>query len=93
MTPVDPRINPDLVPEGSKPIVIAKDQEEYIPLPSIVTPDHKVITRWQLTPEERERLRAGDDLFLTIWGTPIRPVLQVIIPVLLTVGPIDWKAL
>lgn len=86
MNPVDPRIDPKYVPENSKPILIAKNQSEYITLPSIVTPDHKVITRWQLTDEERKLLLSGEDLYLTIWGTPIRPVL-------LTVGPIDWKDL
>jgi hypothetical protein len=81
---VDPRVDPALVPEGSRPVVIAKDQDAYLDLPAIVTPDRKVITRWQPTPEERQRILNGEDIFLTIWGTPIRPVC-------VTVGPCDWR--
>jgi hypothetical protein len=83
MEPVDPRVPPSLVPPGSRATVIAKDQPQYIPLPSILTPDAKVITRWHLTPAEREAVMRGEDIYLTIWGTPIRPVL-------LSVGPLDW---
>lgn len=36
---VDPRIDPALVPEGSKAVVIAEHQDEYRDLPSIRTPD------------------------------------------------------
>ena len=86
MTPTDPRVDPRLVPDNSRAIVVAKDQPEYIPLPSVITPDHKVITRWELSTEERRAILNGEDIFLTIWGTPIRPVM-------LTVGPIDWKEL
>ncbi len=83
MTPIDPRVNPSLVPAGSVARVIAEHQSEYVPIPSVIAPGQMVITRWELTIEERVALAQGSDIFLTIWGTPIRPVL-------LTVGPIDW---
>jgi hypothetical protein len=83
MEPVDPRVNPAMVPTGSKATVIAKDQPQYVPIPSVITPDHRVITRWRPTDEERMRILKGEDIFLTIFGTPIRPVL-------LSVGPLDW---
>lgn len=85
MEPVDPRINPALVPPGSRPIVWAEHQEEYISLPSVRTPDGQVITRWTLTEDERRRILLGDDVFLTIWTN------GQINPVHLSVGPCDWS--
>jgi hypothetical protein len=85
MEPVDPRIDPALVPAGSRAVVFAEHQPEYAPLPSVRTPDGKVITRWTLTATERAALLAGDDIFLTIWsGGAIQPVC-------VTVGPCDWR--
>lgn len=83
----DPRIDPALVPSGSHAVIIAKDQPEYTPLPSVRTPDGRVITRWSPTVAERSAILRGEDLFLTIltFHTPLQPVL-------LTVGPIDWNA-
>jgi hypothetical protein len=52
----DPRVDPSLVPEGSRAVVIAEHQTEYRDLPSIRTPDGQVITRWTLTDEERLRV-------------------------------------
>jgi len=82
----DPRVPPALVPAGSRPVVIAEQQEEYLDLPAIVTPAGVVITRWRLTDEERARILAGEDLYLTIWsgGRPICPVH-------LNVGLCDWS--
>lgn len=85
MQPVDPRIDPALVPAGSRAIVIAEHQDEFMDLPSVCTPDGKIITRWRLTEEEREALLSGQDVFLTIWsGGAIQPVY-------LSVGPCDWR--
>lgn len=83
----DPRIDPALVPTGSRAHVLnGPNGTEYQDLPSVITPDGKVISRWVLTDEERARILAGDDLFLTVctFGQRLQPVL-------LTVGPIDWK--
>lgn len=83
MQPVDPCVDPRLVPEGSMPHLVGQKQAQFVTLPAIITPGHVVITRWELTDEERVALIAGADIFLTIWGTPIRPVY-------LSVGPSDW---
>lgn len=85
MEPVDPRIDPALVPAGSRPVVVAEHQYEYKDLPSVRTPDGKVITRWTLTDEERAAIVRGDDVFLTIWSH------GAINPVYLSVGPLDWR--
>lgn len=85
MEPIDPRIDPALVPAGSRAIVIAEHQSEYLDLPSVRTPDGKVITRWSLTTEERAAVVRGEDVFLTIWSA------GAINPVHLSVGPCDWR--
>lgn len=67
-------------PEGFFKATFAKDQPEYIPLPALVEslPADKaremlpryhgaVITRWKPTPEELEKLLAGDDIRLEVW--------------------------
>jgi hypothetical protein len=85
MEPVDPRIDPAFVPHGSCAVVIAEHQPEYIPLPSVRTPDGKVITRWTLNEAERAAIIRGEDIFLTIWSG------GAINPVSLSVGPCDWR--
>jgi len=85
---VDPRIDPSLVPAGSKPTIFAKDQPWYRQLPSIRTPDGQVITRWRLSDVERRAILKGEDLYLTIstFNAPLQPVL-------LTVGPVNWAGI
>lgn len=91
---VDPRVDPVLVPAGSRAVVIAEHQEEYRDLPSIRTPpvfvdDHlvqppQVITRWSLSPEERAAILRGEDIYVTLLsGGEINPFF-------VTVGPVDW---
>jgi len=81
---MDPCVPLSLLPPGSKAQVIGKHQAEYLDLPAIRTPLGHVITRWALTDEERTRLLAGEDLYLTIWSHgPINPVC-------LSVGVCDW---
>jgi hypothetical protein len=93
---VDPRVDPALVPEGSRAVVIAEHQDEYRDLPSIRTPaivdaqtgrllsPPYVITRWTLTPEERLAILRGEDVFITLLSHgPINPLFA-------TVGPVDW---
>jgi hypothetical protein len=83
MEPIDPRVHPSLLPPGCRALVVAEKQDEYLNLPSIVTEDGRVITRWELTEDERRALLLGEDVYLTIFGVPIRPVF-------LSVGPCDW---
>jgi hypothetical protein len=81
---VDPRIDPRLVPLGSRAVVIAEKQEEYQDLPSIRTPNGQVITRWSPSPEERRAIMAGEDIYLTILAV------GQVQPVRMTIGPYDW---
>jgi hypothetical protein len=83
---VDPRVNPALVPAGSRAVVIAEHQPEYRDLPSVRTPNGYVITRWSLTDEERKRILLGEDVYITLLSHgPINPLFA-------TVGPVDWNA-
>jgi hypothetical protein len=82
---VDPRVDPALVPDGSRAIVIAEHQAEYQDLPSIRTPDGQVITRWSLTDEERLKVLGGEDIYITLLSHgPINPLFA-------TVGPVNWR--
>jgi hypothetical protein len=81
---VDPRIDPRLVPPGSRAIVIAEHQEEYLDLPSVRTPDGQVITRWALSDAERSAIVRGEDIFVTLLSH------GAINPLFVTVGPVDW---
>lgn len=86
MDPIDPRIHPNLVRAGSRAVVVAETQDEYKNLPSVRTPQGQLITRWEPTAEERARIAAGDDIFVTVInGGPVSPMM-------VTVGPMDWTA-
>jgi hypothetical protein len=95
MKPIDPRINPALVPPGSRAVVIAEKQDEYLDLPSVRTPaimedgvrkvPPYVITRWEPTDEERAALIRGEDVYVTLISS------GSINPLFVTVGPTDWR--
>ena len=81
----DPRVDPALVPAGSRAVVIAEHQAEYRDLPSVRTPGGQVITRWTLTAEERAAVARGEDIFVTLLSH------GAINPLFVTVGPVNWK--
>lgn len=82
---VDPRVDPSLVPLGSRAVVIAEHQSEYRDLPSIRTPNGQVITRWSLSNEERAAVLNGEDIYITLLSHgPINPLFA-------TVGPVNWR--
>jgi hypothetical protein len=82
---VDPRVNSQLVPEGSRAVVIAEHQDEYRDLPSIRTPNGYVITRWSLSDEERAAILRGEDIYITLLSH------GAINPLFATVGPVNWR--
>lgn len=82
----DPRVNPVLLPEGSRAVVIADNQEEFLSLPSVRTPGGQVVTRWGLTDDERRAVFEGTPVFVTLLSPgPIAPMM-------VSVGPKNWKA-
>lgn len=81
----DPRVNPALVPDGSRAVVIAEHQDKYRDLPSIRTPIGQVITRWSLSDAERAAVLRGEDIYVTLLSAgPITPLF-------VTIGPVNWK--
>jgi len=88
-------VPPEFLPEGCRATVIAEHQDEYTDLPAIITPRGWVITRWSFTPEERARIAAGEDIFVTIWAahrqTPDGPR-AIVNPLHCDVGFVDWTA-
>jgi hypothetical protein len=91
---VDPRVDPALVPEGSRCTIIAEHQPEYLDLPSIRTPGLQVggrlvrppyvITRWEPTLEERAAIVRGEDIYITLIA------FGAIAPMRVSVGVDDW---
>lgn len=73
MIPINPA--PSQAVAGRK-VIIAEHQEGVRPLPAWVTDEGLVITRWRLTDEERQRITAGADLWLTILSgnAPLQPI-------------------
>lgn len=69
-------IEPEVIPEGTKLVVYAKNQPEYIPLPVIKYPDGLLLTEWKLTEEEREAIIRGENIKLWIWtfNNPLQPI-------------------
>ena len=72
MSPASP-VFPDLdLPET----VFAKNQPEYLPLPSYRTDDGIVVTRWKLSFAERLTLLFSGNLWLSVltYNRPLQPV-------------------
>ena len=72
MTPITP-----VVPGFNLPVTtFAKDQPDYMQLPSWKGPDGMVVTRWRLTFRERLRLFLTGDLWLSVltFNQPLQPV-------------------
>lgn len=63
--------------EGYKPIVFAKDQPEYNPLPAL-TDGHTVITKWKLSDKEIKDIFDNRVVYLKIltFGRPLQPILM-----------------
>jgi hypothetical protein len=72
MTPVSPVLK--LFP-AELDRVWAKDQPEYLPLPSVVCDDGTVITRWRMTWRERWLAFWRGDLYLSqlTFNGPLQP--------------------
>jgi hypothetical protein len=58
--------------------VFAKDQPQYIPLRTLRanTTAVEVLSRWTLTPRQRELIASGADIFLELstFGGPLQPI-------------------
>lgn len=64
-------------------VVFAKDQPEYMPLPAMKIPNDPqglIITKWQLSPEELERIKETGTIHLSMltFNQPLQPVLLTV---------------
>jgi hypothetical protein len=77
-------ISPVIPGHKALEVIYAADQPEYRPLPAVRAdaPEYRVMTRWQLSQEERSIIAAGGDVLLTMltFGTPLQPVLMEAAP-------------
>lgn len=88
MVSVDPRVPPVLLPKGTTAVVYAQNQPEYVPLPTVRTPQGTLVTRWAPSDAEKAAIIRGDDIYVTVmtFGARLQP-LQV------SVGPLDISQL
>lgn len=63
-------------------IIFAAYQPQYIPLRAICSggPEGRVISQWTFTPEQRNAIAEGADLFLELstFGTPLQPIRMIV---------------
>lgn len=59
--------------------VYAKDQPEYLPLPVMKLEDGTVISCWEITDEDLERLAQTRKIYVSQWtfNNPLQPLLVV----------------
>lgn len=71
-------VSPVLPNQEHRETTFAKDQPQYLPLPAIVMhgPEKEVLTRWELTDEEKIALLSGGQIYLSVWtfGHPLQPI-------------------
>jgi len=71
MTPVEPELH-----DGARLVVLGQGQPQYMPLPASVDEQGTVMTEWEPTTEELERLLLGGRirLWTHTFGHPFQPV-------------------
>lgn len=73
---------------GWQPVVFAKDQPEYQPLPVLRNADGDLISAWQLSWRERIRLFLTGRLYIGLltFNRPLQPILPMAAPPTLAAG-------
>jgi hypothetical protein len=79
MTPKSPVI-PGV--DAEKETVYAKDQPQYLPLPSHRTPDGIVLSRWELADEELQTVIRTRSVYLALhtFNGPLQPIVMGVDP-------------
>jgi hypothetical protein len=66
-------------------VVFAANQPQYNPLRVVVseTRERRVLSRWTLTPEQRELVASGADIYLELmtFGEPLQPTRMALDPI------------
>lgn len=60
-------------------VIFAKDQPEYQPLPALRMPDGEVITCWEFTEEELQKVLKNKCIYLSqlTFNQPLQPILPM----------------
>lgn len=76
MEPIKPNADLFVLPAGTREAKYAEHQPEYRTLPSLVTPDGKVISAWKPDADELARLNKGEPITLVCYtfNRPLQPV-------------------
>jgi hypothetical protein len=75
-SPVIPGVDP------ARELVYAKDQPQYLPLPTHKTPDGRVLSRWELSEEEVQQIVHTRSIYLTLltFDQPLQPIILGVDP-------------
>jgi hypothetical protein len=78
-------VSPVVPGKELKEIIIAENQDQYENLPAVICEGGVVLTRWELSEEEKKFVAEHGYIHLWIWtfGKPLQPLL-------LTVDPPDF---
>jgi hypothetical protein len=72
-------VSPVLPDSGLPEVAFGANQPEYMPLPAVCLDgaEGEILTRWELTDEDRARILAGGSVYLHIYtfGQRLQPVL------------------
>lgn len=63
-------ITPVVEYAGSKLVLIAEHQAEFVTLPALIFDDGRVLIEWAFTKEERAAIARGENLHHWIWRSP-----------------------
>lgn len=76
MIPIDPNL------KELEPVVYAKDQPEYLPLPARRDDNGTIVTLWKFTWRERVMVLLAGKLYLSVmtFNQPLQPVKLSITP-------------
>lgn len=76
MEPITPVFGIESFPEGTKLVIFAKDQPEYLPLPAYAQPDGVVTSCWRPSEDERQQIAAGGPIYVDLWtfGMALQPI-------------------
>lgn len=98
-----PKDGPVLEGFENEEIVYAADQPQYTLLRTLVSEgnDRRVLSRWTLTPEQRDAVARGADIFLetSTFGQPLQPIRMAVsdgdidpqwIRIVLLARPLPW---
>jgi len=70
-------LSPVIPDKEAEETIYAKDQPQYISLPSVKTPDGVVLTRWSVNEQEKQLIIERGYIYLLVntFNTPLQPVM------------------